>query len=85
MLIQVARSGKDSVQLAAIREIADRTEGKPRQSVELDARLSASIAERLEEARKRKVSASSQGIRKRGNPKQIRIALSPPERFGRIS
>jgi hypothetical protein len=39
------------VQLAALREIADRTEGRPHQSVNLEA--SFSIGERLEAARKR--------------------------------
>jgi hypothetical protein len=40
------------VQLAAIREIADRTEGRPHQSVDLNS--SFSIADRLTEARKRR-------------------------------
>jgi hypothetical protein len=39
------------VQLAALREIADRTEGRPHQSLNVDA--SVNIAERLNEARKR--------------------------------
>jgi hypothetical protein len=40
------------VQIAALREIADRTEGKPHQSVEVDAKVRLSLAERLEKARK---------------------------------
>ena len=41
-----------AVQIAALREIADRTEGKARQTVEVDANLSSSLAERIEAARK---------------------------------
>ena len=42
-----------NVQIAALREIADRTEGKARQSIEVDADFSATLAERIAEARKR--------------------------------
>ena len=49
------RKKGNAVQLAAIREIADRTEGKPHQSVEVDSRLRVNIAERLAEARKRRM------------------------------
>jgi hypothetical protein len=42
-----------AVQLAAIREIADRTEGRPSQAIKLDANVSSSLAERLAAARKR--------------------------------
>jgi hypothetical protein len=42
-----------AVQIAALREIADRTEGKARQSIEVDADFSATLAERIAESRKR--------------------------------
>ena len=51
--LATGRTKGNAVQVAAIREIADRTEGKPRQSVEVDSRLELSLAERLTEARKR--------------------------------
>jgi len=56
VLLELARGKKrrNAVQIAALREIADRTEGKPRQSIAVDANFSASLAERLEAARKRK-------------------------------
>jgi len=41
------------VQIAALREIADRTEGKARQSIEVDAKFNSDLAERIEEGRKR--------------------------------
>lgn len=52
--LAMGRKKGSAVQLAAIREIADRTEGRPHQSVELDAKLSGSLAERLAAARKRR-------------------------------
>ena len=42
-----------NVQIAALREIADRTEGKACQSIEVDADFSATLAERIAEGRKR--------------------------------
>ena len=56
ILLAVASGRKrgSSLQIAALREIADRTEGKPHQSVEVDANFNSSLAERLEKARKRR-------------------------------
>jgi hypothetical protein len=53
-LVELATGRKKgtAVQLAALREIADRTEGKPQQSVDLDANFS--VGERLAAARKRR-------------------------------
>jgi hypothetical protein len=55
VLLAIARGRKKgtAVQIAALREIADRTEGKPHQSVEVDANFNSSLAERLEATRKR--------------------------------
>ena len=55
-LVALARGRKRGsvVQIAALREIADRTEGKPHQSVEVDANFNSSLAERIAKARKRK-------------------------------
>ena len=55
VLIALARGKKrgSAVQIAALREIADRTEGKARQSIEVDADFRSSLGERLEKARKR--------------------------------
>src|SRR5271169_6521496 len=55
VLLEVAAGRKkgSAVQVAALREIADRTEGKPHQSVEVDANFSSNLAERIAEARKR--------------------------------
>lgn len=44
---------KGAVQVAALCEIADRTEGKSHQSVEVDANFSSGLAERIAAARKR--------------------------------
>ena len=54
VLLAIARGRKKgtTVQLAALREIADRTEGKPHQSVEVDANFNSTLAERIAEARK---------------------------------
>jgi len=41
-----------AVQIAALREIADRTEGKAHQTVEVDANFNSSLAERIAAARK---------------------------------
>jgi len=55
VLLELAAGRKkgSTVQVAALREIADRTEGKPHQSVEVDAKFNESLAERIAEARKR--------------------------------
>ena len=50
-----------TVQIAALREIADRTEGKPRQTLEVDANFNATLAERIEAARKRTLDAGQTG------------------------
>ena len=50
-----------NVQIAALREIADRTEGKARQSIAVDADFSATLAERIAEARKRVADARTIG------------------------
>ena len=41
-----------AVQIAALREIADRTEGKAHQTLEVDANFNSSLAERIAAARK---------------------------------
>ena len=41
-----------AVQIAALREIADRTEGKAHQTVEVDANFNSTLAERIAAARK---------------------------------
>jgi hypothetical protein len=41
-----------TVQIAALREIADRTEGRPHQTVAVDASFNSSLAERIAAARK---------------------------------
>ena len=49
-------SGKkrgSKVQIAALREIADRTEGKARQAIEVDGDFTANLAERIAEGRRR--------------------------------
>jgi hypothetical protein len=57
VLLALARGKKrgSAVQIAALREIADRTEGKAHQSIKVDADFHSSIAERLEKARKRRL------------------------------
>jgi hypothetical protein len=57
VLLALARGQKrgSAVQIAALREIADRTEGRPHQKLEIDANLNSTIAERLEAARKRRL------------------------------
>src|SRR5271169_4583686 len=59
-LVALAKGRKrgSAVQIAALREIADRTEGKAHQTVEVDATFSASLAERVEQARKRVAQSS---------------------------
>ena len=54
ILIALATGQKrgSTVQVAALREIADRTEGKARQSVEVGADFSSTLAERIAEGRK---------------------------------
>jgi hypothetical protein len=54
-LIALAKGRKrgTGVQIAALREIADRTEGKPHLAVQVDARFNSALAERLERVRKR--------------------------------
>jgi hypothetical protein len=54
-LVALAKGRKrgSAVQIAALREIADRTEGKPRQAVELDVNAHASLVERLMQGRLR--------------------------------
>src|SRR5664279_2938754 len=53
-LVALARGRKKgtAVQIAALREIADRTEGKAHQTVEVDANFNASPAQRIAEGRK---------------------------------
>src|SRR5271157_1358196 len=55
VLVALARGRKrgSPVQIAALREIADRTEGKAHQSVQVDANLDATIVERLKAGRRR--------------------------------
>lgn len=55
VLLALARGKKrgNTVQIAALREIADRTEGKARQTVEVEADFKSNLAERLEGARNR--------------------------------
>jgi hypothetical protein len=55
VLLALARGKKrgSAVQIAALREIADRTEGKSPQSIKVDADFRSSLGERLEKARKR--------------------------------
>jgi hypothetical protein len=52
LALAAGRKRGTAVQIAALREIADRTEGKPHQSVEVDAKVRLNLAERLEQARK---------------------------------
>ncbi len=54
-LVALARRRKKgtAVQIAAPREIADRTEGKAHQTMEVDANFGAGLAERLAKARNR--------------------------------
>jgi hypothetical protein len=51
--IATGRRKGTGAQLLAIREIVDRTEGKPQQRLEVDATVNASIVERLQAARTR--------------------------------
>src|ERR1035438_5871331 len=55
-LIALAKGRKSgtAVQIAALREISDRTEGKAHQTVEVDANFNSSLADRLAAARRRK-------------------------------
>jgi hypothetical protein len=53
LALATGRRRGTGVQIAALREIADRTEGRPHQSVEVDAKVRLNLAERLETARKR--------------------------------
>jgi hypothetical protein len=53
LALATGRKKGTGVQIAALREIADRTEGKPHQSVEVDANVRLGLAERLERAHKR--------------------------------
>lgn len=53
LALATGRKRGTGVQIAALREIADRTEGKAHQSVEVDAHFSSAILERLEAGRKR--------------------------------
>src|ERR1700722_5906343 len=50
------------VQIAALREIADRTEGKPRQAIQVDASFNSTLAERLERGRKRVLERTGAGL-----------------------
>jgi hypothetical protein len=54
-LVALAKGLKrgSAVQIAAIREISDRTEGKAHQTVEVDANFNSSLAERIAAARSR--------------------------------
>lgn len=51
--LAAGRKKGTAVQIAALREITDRTEGKAHQTVEVDANFNESLAERIAEARKR--------------------------------
>ena len=55
MLIALATGRKrgSAVQIAALREIADRTEGRPHQAIEVDAKFNSDLAERVAAARRR--------------------------------
>jgi hypothetical protein len=55
VLVELAAGRKKgtAVQIAALREIADRTEGKAHQTVEVDATFDSRLAERIAKARKR--------------------------------
>ena len=61
LALATGRKKGTAVQIAALREIADRTEGKPHQSVEVDANFNATLAERIEAARKRTLDAGQTG------------------------
>ena len=54
-LLALAKGRKrgSAVQIAALREIADRTEGRAHQTMEVDTNFNSSLAKRLEAARKR--------------------------------
>ena len=58
MLIALATGRKrgSAVQIAALREIADRTEGRPHQAIEVDAKFNSDLAERVAAARQRVLS-----------------------------
>lgn len=45
LALAAGRKKGSAVQIAALREIADRTEGKPHQSVEVDANFTSSLAD----------------------------------------
>jgi len=53
--LAAGRKKGTAVQIAALREIADRTEGKAQQTVEVDADFHSSLAERIAAARKRMI------------------------------
>jgi hypothetical protein len=55
ILLALARGQKrgTTVQIAALREIADRTEGKARQTIEVDADFRSNLAERIMKGRER--------------------------------
>jgi hypothetical protein len=59
--LAAGRKKGSAVQIAALREIADRTEGKAHQTVEVDASFNSSLAERVEQARKRVNEAGRNG------------------------
>jgi hypothetical protein len=64
-LVALAKGRKrgTAVQIAALREIADRTEGKAHQSVEVDANFSSRLAERIAAGRKRMLSETGRPLR----------------------
>jgi hypothetical protein len=64
-LVALAKGRKrgTAVQIAALREIADRTEGKAHQSVEVDANFSSRLAERIAAGRKRMLSETGRRLR----------------------
>ena len=53
LALVTGRKKGSAVQIAALREIADRTEGKAHQTVEVDASFNQSLAERIAEGRER--------------------------------
>ena len=53
LALATGRKKGTAVQIAALREIADRTEGRPRQAVELDVNANATLVERLMKGRLR--------------------------------
>ena len=53
LAIAAGRKKGTAVQIAALREISNRTEGKAHQTVEVDANFNSGLAERIAEGRKR--------------------------------